>query len=383
MEEKGTYPDALHLEKCHVVEENLMPNRRFALTLLWIITLGVLSALPVQANNVSSIKDGKKVYLVRKADNFILLYDRSGSMAEKYNGTIMTKLQAERKILLEKNATLPDMNWQAGIFSFTPADSTENLIVHYPVQQYDKQWFSWKLIKMPLEPSGPTMLQQGLQELDKVLAQMNGKTVIFLFTDGQYSPVDYIADPGTLARKIGSKHDACFIVMDTGAAGNEVSVINALASATECSYKIPFNKLLGNPEWMTNALFDVVEQPSVSNPDIMVGYIWQNIHFDFDASNVNAEYAPALAKAGDFLRKNLKARVVLEGHTDSIGSKEYNLKLSHKRAASVRDYLVTKEGIDAGRITLSGFGFTKPLATNDTPEGRAMNRRVQGIITGI
>lgn len=383
MEEGAISPGALSLAKRHAVEENLMRIRRVALALLWIAAFSLVSAVSVQANMVRGMKGGKQVYLVRKADNFLILYDRSGSMAEKYNGTIMTKLQAERKILLEKNATLPDMNWQAGIFSFTPGSSTENIIVHHPVQQYEKKWFSYRLIKMPLTPEGPTMLQQGLQELDKILAQMTGKTVVFLFTDGQYSPIEYIDSPGKLARKIGQKHDACFVVMDTGAEDEEISTINALASATSCSYKVPFSSLLGNPEWMTNALFDIVEKKPGTGKDVMVGYVWQNIHFDFNKSNVKPEYLDTLAHAGEFLRKNPKARIVLEGHTDSIGSKEYNIKLSHRRAASVRNYLVTKEGIDANRITLSGFGFSSPVATNDTAAGRAMNRRVQGIITGI
>ncbi len=360
-----------------------MRIRRVALALLWMAALGLISAVSVQANMVKWMKGGKQVYLVKKADNFLILYDRSGSMAEKYNGTIMTKLQAERKILLEKNATLPDMNWQAGIFSFTPGDSLENIIVHHPVQQYEKKWFSYRLIKMPLTAEGPTMLQQGLQELDQILAQLSGKTVVFLFTDGQYSPVSFIESPGALARKIGQHHDACFVVMDTGAEDDEITTINELASATACSYKVPFSSLLGNPEWMTNALFDVVEKKPDTNKDVMVGYVWQNIHFDFDKSAINQEYYSTLAQAGEFLRNNPKARVVLEGHTDSIGSKEYNIKLSHRRAASVRNYLVTKEGIDTNRITLSGFGFSSPIANNTTAEGRAMNRRVQGIITGI
>ena len=83
------------------------------------------------------------------------------------------------------------------------------------------------------------------------------------------------------------------------------------------------------------------------------------------------------------MKQHPEARVVLEGHTDNIGTREYNLKLSHRRAASVRDYLVKKENVDAGRITLSGFGFDEPVAPNDTSSGRALNRRVQGIITGI
>lgn len=358
-----------------------MRIRKVAFALLWVILLAAVSTVSAQTNTVTWLSGGKEVYLVRKADNFLVLYDRSGSMAEKYNGTIMTKIQAERKILLEKYATLPDMDWQAGIYSFTPGDSYDNLVVHYPVQQYEKKMFSWKLIKMPLVPEGPTMLQQGLQALDGVLSQMRGKTVIFLFTDGQHSPVGAFSSPGNIAKRLGSKYDVCFVVINTGTKSEQISTINSIASATPCSYQVPFAGLLGNPEWMTNALFEVVEKKPAG--DATIGYVFENILFDFDKANVKSKYNTILAETGALMRDHPDARIVLAGHTDSIGSKAYNVKLSHRRAASVRNYLVKQAGISADRITLSGFGYSEPVATNSTSAGRALNRRVQGIITGM
>ena len=77
-----------------------------------------------------------------------------------------------------------------------------------------------------------------------------------------------------------------------------------------------------------------------------------------------------------FLKENSDKRVDLEGHTDSIGTEQYNQGLSERRAASVKDYL-TKRDVDAGRITTRGFGETKPIADNKTAEGRSKNRRVE------
>ncbi len=75
-----------------------------------------------------------------------------------------------------------------------------------------------------------------------------------------------------------------------------------------------------------------------------------------------------------FLRENPTLRVEIGGHTDSTGGADFNRELSLKRAASVRDYLVAK-GIDPGRVTSQGYGMDHPLATNDTEEGRSLNRR--------
>ncbi len=358
-----------------------MRIRRVGFAMLCAAFFALAGSMAAQAAAVSWMSGGKEVYLVRRADNFIVLYDRSGSMAEKHMGTVMTKIQAERKILLEKNATLPDMNWQAGIYSFTPGTEMVNLVEYYPVQQYDKKKFSWTLIRMPIEPEGPTLLQQGLTALDGVLANMRGKTVIFLFTDGQHTPVDSLPTPGAAARNLAQKYDVCFAVINTGTESEEIATIRSLATATPCSYQVGFEELLGNPEWMTNALFAVVEKKPEG--DVAIGYVFENILFDFDKANVKPVYDQALADAGAYLREHPEARIVLAGHTDNIGSKEYNMKLSHRRAAAVRNYLITREGVDSGRITLSGFGYSEPVASNDTAEGRARNRRVQGIITGM
>lgn len=86
-----------------------------------------------------------------------------------------------------------------------------------------------------------------------------------------------------------------------------------------------------------------------------------------------------VAKALSDLDPN--ARIVVEGHTDSRGTDESNLELSKQRATTVRDYLVS-QGVAEDRITAVGRGETQPLATNDTPEGRANNRRVEIVIGG-
>lgn len=83
----------------------------------------------------------------------------------------------------------------------------------------------------------------------------------------------------------------------------------------------------------------------------------------------------------DFLSKYEETSVVIEGHTDSLGSAAYNKNLSQKRADSVKAMLVSDFGIDASRIEAIGYGEEKPLASNDTEEGRAKNRRVIGSIS--
>ena len=83
------------------------------------------------------------------------------------------------------------------------------------------------------------------------------------------------------------------------------------------------------------------------------------------------------------MEKNANARLVLAGYTDGVGSEGYNLELSRKRAEAVRDYLLSKFKIDKDRITLHWYGKADPAASNQTPEGRALNRRVVGILSAM
>jgi outer membrane protein OmpA-like peptidoglycan-associated protein len=76
------------------------------------------------------------------------------------------------------------------------------------------------------------------------------------------------------------------------------------------------------------------------------------------------------------LKANPELKLEVQGHTDNQGNDDYNLKLSQKRAETVAAYLQLF-GIDSGRLTPKGFGETKPVATNDTEDGRTRNRRVE------
>lgn len=103
------------------------------------------------------------------------------------------------------------------------------------------------------------------------------------------------------------------------------------------------------------------------------------IEFDFDKSEVRPEYRDELRKAAAFMNKYPQTQFLLAGHTDSMGTDEYNMGLSKRRAAAVKKYLVENFGIAAHLMTPRGYGERQPVATNDTEEGRQQNRRVEVI----
>ena len=101
------------------------------------------------------------------------------------------------------------------------------------------------------------------------------------------------------------------------------------------------------------------------------------IYFDFGKATLLPQSAPALRAVADLMAKNSGWNLRVEGHTDNVGSASYNLDLSKRRSAAVVAALTTQYELQATRLNANGFGATKPVAKNDTLEGRAANRRVE------
>lgn len=101
-----------------------------------------------------------------------------------------------------------------------------------------------------------------------------------------------------------------------------------------------------------------------------------DITFATDQDAIKAQFYPVLNSVALVLRKYNQTIVDVYGHTDSTGNDSYNYDLSQRRALSVANYL-SGQGVDSRRFAVTGFGETRPIANNGTPEGRALNRRVE------
>lgn len=109
--------------------------------------------------------------------------------------------------------------------------------------------------------------------------------------------------------------------------------------------------------------------------------VLRGVNFDYNQAVIRRDGRPVLDEAAETLSKEPGISVSAEGHTDGIGGEKYNEALSLRRAAAVREYLV-KAGVEEVRISVVGYGKTKPVATNASEDGRAQNRRVELRIVG-
>lgn len=127
--------------------------------------------------------------------------------------------------------------------------------------------------------------------------------------------------------------------------------------------------------WLNPLLIEIGLKPILPGEGITL----HNVFFDHDSYKILNESLPELQRLKKLMADNPSVRVLIEGHTDNTGTPEYNLMLSENRAKSVRDFILDK-GIAPERVEYAGKGETIPVATNDTPEGRAVNRRTEFII---
>ena len=98
-------------------------------------------------------------------------------------------------------------------------------------------------------------------------------------------------------------------------------------------------------------------------------------------SSIAAGSLPLLREVARILRAHPSVKIEVQGHTDGLGDATRNMALSQGRAEAVRAFLI-KEGVAAARLRARGYGATQPRASNDTPDGRAKNRRVEFVIQG-
>jgi OOP family OmpA-OmpF porin len=104
------------------------------------------------------------------------------------------------------------------------------------------------------------------------------------------------------------------------------------------------------------------------------------MEFASDSAEIKPRYYDEVNKVGEYMKKYPTTTGIIEGHTDSSGSSEHNMKLSQQRAKNVMNYLVEKFGIDRSRLSAKGYGSTRRIAYNSTSEGRQKNRRINAII---
>ncbi len=320
-----------------------------------------------------------KKELVRLVDNFIVLYDTSGSMDATYKDTGLRRIEVAKKILQERNQLIPELGYKAGLYHFTTTKPV------YDLKTYNRMEFGKAIDNLTTTTRVPPNRRQMMMELDDFLSGISGRTAVFLFTDGEMrAPTKGQTSVVTIAKEMVGKYDICLYPISSAKTPRQKANVEALAAINECSRVIPFDALYGRPEYVAGVLFDVqgimvVKEGTMTR---VSGAKVDSVLYDFDRYDIRPEFNQELDDLGKFLQSTPDTYAVIDGHTDSVGTEEYNLGLSRRRAESVAGYLMNNHNIASDRVVVLWYGMTNPVASNTTPEGRALNRRVEIAVGG-
>ena len=170
---------------------------------------------------------------------------------------------------------------------------------------------------------------------------------------------------------------ATLVVSAVAVAQEKGKVTSLQIKVTPLQYRV--TDLSGKPVDIGGRVEDLAVKETPTEVTIELN---ADVLFDFDKADVLPKAEETLTKAADFIRQRAKGAVRVEGHTDAKGDDAYNMRLSQRRADSVRNWLAGKAGLSSIQFSTRGLGETQPVAPNtkpdgsDDPEGRQKNRRV-------
>lgn len=339
-----------------------------------------------------------------KVDNFVIILDASSSMEDECMGN--PKFLVGKTIVEHMNMTIPELGQTAGLRTFGHADSISKneTELFYGMEKYNTAALAEKLDAVS-KAGGYSPLGSAITAMGVDLESLSGKTAVIIVSDG----LDMTADTAQAKAVKEQYGDAiCFYPIQVGNDAEGTAFLTQIAEIGGCSTLINAKDLLcanGMASFVEKVFLEKVGAPApapasapapmdsdgdgVLDPDDQcpgtpagakvnaVGcWVLDNVLFDFDKDVIKPEAFAQLDAVYEILEKNPAMSVELQGHTDNIGTKKYNMNLSLRRANSVANYLVNK-GIARNRLATTGFGFDKPVALNSTDFGRSLNRRVE------
>jgi len=324
-------------------------------------------------------------------------------MLEGYNN--VEKFALARNVVANFNQTMPDLKLQTWVrtFGHDPVVSPRSTMLVYGPAAYSRTGVAESLKKVS-RAGGPSPAGTALTELDKDLTGAQGKIAVIIISDFKEISAEAAPAADALKKKYGDR--LCFYPVMVGDNPGGKALLEKIVSQTACGKVIPADAV-GNGAGMADFVHTVLLAGELDSdgdgvfdskdrcPDTPKGvkvdmygcplakvmkvgetYIFKDIQFETNKADLRVSAYPKLEEVLATLNAQPNLKMLIEGHTDSVGKRDYNQKLSERRAEAVKKYLNSK-GIAAERMTATGYGLDRPMVSNDTAEGRAENRRVE------
>jgi OOP family OmpA-OmpF porin len=367
-----------------------MVRRRIVCLTVFSLLVFVVFAVPVLAGSQDLTMKLKSGQYVQNADNFYIIFDKTGSMSNYYAGQL--KLNVEKSLVSSFNRTIPDLSLMAGLRTlggnYRDFDVTKSV---YGIVKYDPGSLDAVIQKLKC-PFGDSPLEVAITTAGNDLKGVQGKIALVIFSDGEDMGNAPVKAAAGVKNQYGDR--LCIYTVQVGNDENGGKVLSQVAQAGQCGISVKDDKLGSDAEMtaFVERIF-LAQKPAGAPPEVMKEAAVQReasaskevsmkllVEFDTGKAVVKPKYHKEIKKVADFMKENPDTKVAIEGHTDSVGKEAANVKLSQRRAEAIVSYLVAKFGIDKSRLTAVGYGPKKPVASNKTADGRAKNRRVEAKI---
>jgi len=360
--------------------------------LAFLFLFGCATKKPVVELPSFSAKQFNTAMYESKVDNFVVVLDASSSMRHDYMGN--SKFVTAKAIAERLNATIPEMGQTAGLRSFghAPEVSKNHTELFYGMGKYNSAAMAEKL-NLVTAPGGWSPLGTALNAVQTDLEGLSGlHNAVVIISDGMdMEPKIQMAQD--LKDKYGDA--VCFYPIQVGNEPEGTAFLQEVAQIGDCGFFSNADDLLSgegmaafvekvflmkaggddDKDGVVNAEDKCPNTPTGAHVNAVGCWTLDSVLFDFDMDMIKSEAYAQLDEVVVTLEKNPAMSIELQGHTDNIGSKEYNMDLSLRRANAVAAYLVDK-GILRNRMATTGYGYSNPVALNGTKFGRALNRRV-------
>jgi len=334
-----------------------------------------------------------------KVDNFLVIMDASSSMRHD------NKFATAKTVVDRLNMTIPELGQTAGLrtFGHDPSVCKNKTRLFYGMDAYTTAGMADGLFGVT-KPGGTSPLDKALAAAQTDLEGLGGvHNALIIVSDGE--DMTHVLDQAQ-ALKDAFGSSLCIYPVLVGNSPEGAALLQNLAEIGVCGFFSTADDLLtsagmagfvsevflknapapapapapGRKDSDGDGVYDDEDQcpgtPAGARVNSVGCWVLENVLFDFDKAVIKPEAYPLLNEVVAILEKNPNMSVELQGHTDNIGSQEYNMGLSLRRANAVADHLESK-GISSDRLTTKGFGFSKPVALNGTEFGRSLNRRVE------
>lgn len=331
-----------------------------------------------------------------KIDQLIVLVDASNSVKSEFG---------DEKALVESFArSQPKGNYESGSIAFGGFDRTTA-----PLADFERARVVAEATQIKHLDEG-TPIHKAIAEAGDALAGKRGRAAIVLYSDGEITTeggkqIDpQLAIDAVKALRKSHEGTVCLHTVQIGDDPEGGALLREIANATKCgSFRSAegVTTVASLHQFQRQVFFGAPATPDVAAapadldrdgvadardecPGTPRGAVvdkrgcWEvkGLLFATDSAQIDAKGKKSLDEVAAVLKKNPKLRVRLAGHTDSTASESHNAGLSDRRADAARKYLVAK-GIDKSRLSAKGYGETKPVADNDTAQGRRLNRRTE------